>query len=200
MNRFLKHWRLTGRGEAFKAHVVAYADDFVILSRARAGEALAWTKATMAKLGLTLNEAKTSVRDARKERFDFLGYTFGPHHRTKDGRLYSGASPSKKSVQRIKAKIGEMLRPSNVAPWPKTCQKLNRLLLGWSAYFGYGSLARGYRDVDHYVVDHVRAFLARRHKMQNRGARNFSRSDIYGNWECVSLWKHHPNPAPKASP
>ena len=32
MNRFLKHWRLTGRHEAFRAHVVAYADDFVILS------------------------------------------------------------------------------------------------------------------------------------------------------------------------
>jgi RNA-directed DNA polymerase len=45
MNRFLKHWRLTGRGEAFQAHVVAYADDFVILSRGCAAEALAWTKA-----------------------------------------------------------------------------------------------------------------------------------------------------------
>src|SRR6202007_1611773 len=33
MNRFLKHWRLTGRGEAFRAHVVSYADDFVILIR-----------------------------------------------------------------------------------------------------------------------------------------------------------------------
>src|SRR5262249_17224907 len=59
MNRFLKHWRLTGRGEAFRARVVAYADDFVILSRGRAAEALAWTKAVMTKLGLTLNEAKT---------------------------------------------------------------------------------------------------------------------------------------------
>ncbi|MGY4282410.1 group II intron reverse transcriptase/maturase [Bradyrhizobium sp. LM2.7] len=30
MNRFLKHWRTTtGRGEAFCAHVVSYADDFV---------------------------------------------------------------------------------------------------------------------------------------------------------------------------
>ena len=35
MNRFLKHWRLTARGKAFRAHVVAYADDFVILSRGR---------------------------------------------------------------------------------------------------------------------------------------------------------------------
>src|SRR5215510_16458172 len=67
MNRFLKHWRRTGRGEAFRAHVVAYADDFVILSRGHAAEALAWTKAVMTKLGLTLNEAKTSVRNARQE-------------------------------------------------------------------------------------------------------------------------------------
>jgi RNA-directed DNA polymerase len=29
MNRFLKHWRLTGCGEAFRADVVAYADDCV---------------------------------------------------------------------------------------------------------------------------------------------------------------------------
>ena len=31
----------------------------------------------MARLGLTLNEAKTSLKDARQERFDFLGYSFG---------------------------------------------------------------------------------------------------------------------------
>src|SRR5229473_4772674 len=78
MNRFLKHWRLTGRGEAFRADVVSYADDFVILSRGCAAEALAWTKAVMTRLGLTLNEAKTSLRDARQERFTFLGYSFGP--------------------------------------------------------------------------------------------------------------------------
>ena len=79
MNRFLKHWRLTGCGDTFHAHVVSYADDFIILSRGRAGEALAWTKAVMTKLGLTINEAKTSLRNARQERFDFLGYSFGAH-------------------------------------------------------------------------------------------------------------------------
>src|ERR1700687_3504845 len=62
MNRFLKHWRQSGAGEAFRAHVVAYADDFVILSRGRTAEALAWTKAVMTKLGLTLNEIHTSLR------------------------------------------------------------------------------------------------------------------------------------------
>src|ERR1700750_2471024 len=58
MNRFLKYWRRTGCGQAFRAHVIAYGDDFVILSRGRAAEALAWTKAVVTKLGLTLNEAR----------------------------------------------------------------------------------------------------------------------------------------------
>ena len=73
MNRFLKYWRLTGCGEAFRANVIAYADDFVILSRGLAAEALAWTKAVMARLGLTLNEAKTSLRNARQEHLDRHG-------------------------------------------------------------------------------------------------------------------------------
>ena len=85
INRFLKHWRLSGRGEAFRAHVVSYADDFVILSRGCAEEALTWTKAVMTKLGLALNEAKTSVKNAREESFDFLGYTLGPRHFPKAG-------------------------------------------------------------------------------------------------------------------
>ena len=53
------------------------------------------------------------MRDARKERFDFLGYSFGPHHCRKNGQRYLGASPSKKSVQRIKAKVSELLVPGN---------------------------------------------------------------------------------------
>src|SRR5437764_230242 len=43
MNRFLKYWRITGRGEVFHAQVVNYPDDFVILSRGCAAEALNWT-------------------------------------------------------------------------------------------------------------------------------------------------------------
>ena len=62
MNRFLRYWRITGQGTRFRAEVVNYADDLVILSRGHAREALAWTRQVMTRLGLTLNEAKTSVR------------------------------------------------------------------------------------------------------------------------------------------
>jgi RNA-directed DNA polymerase len=57
MNRFLKYWRQSGRNAAYRAH----ADDFVILSRGHAEEAKSWTGQVMNRLGLTLNEAKTSV-------------------------------------------------------------------------------------------------------------------------------------------
>src|ERR1700720_627550 len=66
------------------------------------------------KLGLRNgSETKTSVSDARRERFDFLDYAFGPHHFRKDGHWYLGASPSKKSVRRLKQKVGEILVPGN---------------------------------------------------------------------------------------
>jgi len=145
MNRFLKHWRLTGRDDVFQARIISYADDFVILGRGHATEALAWTRSVMMRLGLTLNEAKTSVKDARQDSFDFLGYTFGPHRFRKDGHWYLGASPSKKSVQRLKAKVGDLLVPGNKGAWPKVCNQLNRLLRGWSAYFDYGTRLQAYR-------------------------------------------------------
>src|ERR1700681_2085368 len=113
MNRFLKHWRLTARGKALRAHVVAYADDFVILSRGYAAEALAWTKAVMERLGLMLNDAKTSLKNARRERFDFLGYSFGPYCFKGNGQWYLSAGVSKKSVQRLKAKVANLLTPGN---------------------------------------------------------------------------------------
>ena len=187
MNRFLKHWRRTGCGEALRAHVVAYADDFVILSRGRAAEALAWTKAVMTRLGLTLNEAKTSLRDARQERFDFLGYTFGPHWFKANGKWYLGASPSKKSVQRLKAEVHELLVPGNNAPWRDVRDTLNRSLRGWSNYFWHGTRLPAFRNVDRYVYERVRDFLARRHKVAGRGSRRFSCEVVYGELGLLCL-------------
>ncbi len=194
MNRFLKHWRLTGREEAFRAYVVVYADDYVILSRGYAQEALAWSRAVMTKLGLKLNEDKTSVKDARKESFDFLGYTFGPHYYRKDGHWYLGASPSKKSVQRLKTKVGNLLMPGNQGAWPVVCDQLNRLLRGWSAYFDYGTRLSAYRAIDNNVYEHVRHFLVRRHKVQGRGTQRFTRDDVFGELGVRRLRRVHIGP------
>jgi RNA-directed DNA polymerase len=187
INRMLKGWRKTKRGEQFQARIINYADDFVILSRNQAVEALEWTRKVVAELGLTLNEAKTSIKQARKERFNFLGYTFGPHYRWKDGREYLGTSPSDKSVARIKAKVGEILTPSNKEPWEEVCQRLNQTLRGWAAYFSYGTLLKSYQSVDFHVEDRVRNFLKRRHKVSARGTVRFSEKMIFGELGVIQL-------------
>jgi RNA-directed DNA polymerase len=198
MNRFLKYWRLTGCGEAFRAHVIAYADDFVILSRRCAAEALAWTKAVMTRIGLTLNEAKTSLKNARQERFDFLGYSFGPHRYKANGKWYLSASPSKKSMQRFKTKVGNLLVPGNNDPWPEVRDTLNRSLLGWSNYFCYGTCRSAFRGVDRYVYERVRDFLARRHKVAGRGTKRFSCDVVYGERGLLRL-ERLPLPAPSCA-
>jgi len=188
MNRFLKYWRHKDCGTAFAAHIVSYADDFVILSRGRATAALDWTRRVMEQLGLSLNEAKTTLRDARRERFDFLGYSFGPHRHRRTGRRYLGASPSKKSVLRLKGKLHEVLRPDNVGAWPEVRDRLNLLLEGWAGYFNYGNLTPAYRAIDGYVCTRVQWFLARRHKLPNRGVGRFPWRKVFGELGVLRLW------------
>src|SRR5579875_2502569 len=198
MHRFLKFWRITERGEAFQARVIHYADDFVILSRGCAAEALDWTRKVITRIGLTLNEAKTSIKQARRERFDFLGYTFGPHRYRKDGPWYLGASPSKKSVQRVKQKVGDLLRPSNMGTWEEVRDRLNQKLRGWAAYFGYGTRYRAYRAVDNHVYQRVRDFLTRRHGVKSRGTRRFSATVVFDELGVLRLRPIHLGPPPSA--
>jgi RNA-directed DNA polymerase len=187
MNRFLKYWRITGRGEVFQAQIVNYADDFVILSRRCATEALNWTRSVMPRIGLTLNEAKTTIKQARRERFDFLGYTFGPHRIRKTGWVFIGESPSKKSVARLRQKVGDVLASSNVSPWPEVRNRLNAVLRGWSSYFSCGDRYQAYRAVDHYVYDSVRHFMRRRHKVSSLGTSRFSDKVVFGKMGVLRL-------------
>ncbi len=156
---------------------MSYADDFVILSRGHAAKAKEWAQATLTRLGLTLNEAKTTLKDAQRERFTFLGYAFGPHCLRRDGSWYQGASPSARSVQRCKQRVSEVLRSGNVSPWPEVRDELNRALRGWTAYFSYGSCALAYRALEHHVWHGVDHFLRRRHKADRGGRPD---TDVFG--------------------
>jgi RNA-directed DNA polymerase len=180
MNRMFKGWKRSGRGERWRARIVNYADDFVILSRGKATEALEWTRGVVGRLGLTLHEKKTSIRNARKERFDFLGYSFGPHYSRRTGREHMGCSPSKKSMNRIRDKVSEHLSPANTAPWEEVRDWLNQKRRGWKEYFGRGNPWKAYRVLDEHVEERVRHFLRRRHKVSSQGTSQFSREKIFG--------------------
>lgn len=180
MHRYLRAWRERGKGDAFCGKLVNYADDFVILTRGHAAEALQWTRWVMSAIGLTLNEDKTRICGARTELFDFLGYSFGPARFRKDGHWYLAAMPSKKAVGRLRTNIRSVLRAGVVAPWSDVRNRLNGILTGWSNYFNVGTRTFAYRAVDNFVQTAVRGFLQRRHKVPGGGTRRFPDNVIFG--------------------
>ena len=97
------------------------------------------------------------------------------------------AKPSKKSVQRVKAGVRAVLHPGNQARWPEVAADLNRRLRGWATYFSYGTRARAFRAIDHYVADAVQHFLRRRHKVPTRGTRRFGPQRVFGELGVLQL-------------
>ncbi|MCK1715457.1 MULTISPECIES: group II intron maturase-specific domain-containing protein [unclassified Bradyrhizobium] len=108
------------------------------------------------------------------------------------------ASPSRKSVQRLKGKIDGLLVSGNKDPWPEVRDQLNRLLRGWSSYFSYGTRLMAYRAVDNHVYDRVRHFLRRRCKVQGRGTRRFPADHVFGPAGVLRLRRVHLGPLPRA--
>ncbi|HXX40365.1 MAG TPA: group II intron reverse transcriptase/maturase [bacterium] len=177
MRRFLLAWRRWE--EQLQAYVCSYADDLVILCRGTAKEALAVMQDLMRRIKLEVNEEKTRIVNARNASFDFLGYTFGPRHYPQNGAWYLGAAPSKARTRRLRKKVHSILRRGNQDPIDEVIADLNRLLIGWSNYFCYGTVSKAYRVVDQYVADRLRWFLTRRHKRTNQGTQQFPDARLY---------------------
>ena len=138
-------------------------------------------------MGLELNERKTSVKHARQEAFDFLGYTFTMLHSYKTGVRYPGATPSKKAQQRLKQDLRGWLHRTNSHPVEEVIATLNLKLRGWANYFRYGSVQHVRNNLDKFVYQRVRGFLRRRHQVQTRANRRFSRRYVFEELGVVSL-------------
>lgn len=185
MRRFLLAWHRWER--QLDAYVCNYADDFVILCRGRAEQALDVARDLVRKLKLSLNEEKTRLVDARVEHFDFLGYTFGPRYSPRNGRCYLGVAPSKARVRRLREAVRSYLTPHNQAAVEEVITHLNRLLAGWARYFSYGAVSKSYRVIDRYVADRLRRFLARRQKLAGAGTWEFPNLRLYREYGLFQL-------------
>jgi RNA-directed DNA polymerase len=187
IHRLLRAWKQLGLESKLRARIINYADDLVIVCHGSAEDALTWLKWIVERIGLSLNEAKTSIRDARRESFDFLGYTFAPMVHRVTGRPYLGVAPSKKRVKRFKQSLRAVLHAGNHAPLDEVMEDVNRKLRGWAQYFSVGTLEPAYRSVDRYTSDLLRTFLVRRHKVPGRGTRRFREQYLYEKLHLVCL-------------
>ena len=194
MHRFVRGWKTLGHEHRLQAHVVNYADDFVICCRGTADEAMAAMRGMMSKLKLTVNEAKTRLCRVPEESFDFLSYTIGQCHSPRTGRAYIGTKPSAKKVARLRDAIRELTdRRWLWTEVEERVARLNRKLLGWSNYFCLGPVSKAYRAVDRHTASRLRQWLRRKHQVQGRGTARFPDAYLYQTLNLLRLTERRRN-------
>jgi group II intron reverse transcriptase/maturase len=174
MRRFVKGWKKGGHERRLEAHIVNYADDFVICCRGTAEEAMSVMRGMMSKLKLTVNETKTRLCRLPEDSFDFLGYTLGRNYDPRTGRSYLGARPSQKKIARLCGAVYEMTgRETTWLDVDEQIGRINRKLRGWANYFCIGTISKAYRHVNEYVHQRVRQWLGAKFKVKGLGRTRF---------------------------
>ena len=187
MRRFILGWKQQGWEKRLGAHIVNYADDFVILCRGSAQEAQERMQKIMKVLKLTVNEKKTKTCQLPEESFDFLGYTIGRCYSTRTGRAYLGTRPAKKRIQRICADVSEQTQRSRQGKQAvDLVAGLNRKLRGWANYFCLGPVSKAYRAVGSHTRQRLRHWLCRKHKKAGTGMRAYPDEYLY---ETLGLFR-----------
>ncbi len=150
-----------------KAHIVRYADDFVILARRQGVQLKDWIEQTLeGRFRLTINREKTKIVQLHQEgsSLDFLGYTFrydkdlkGRSHR------YLNVFPSRKAAAKAQETIRSLTSPARCfMPVTEMIVQINRWSTGWTNYFGYGYPRVAFRATHRFIVKRLTNHLRRR--------------------------------------
>ncbi len=170
MRRFLLGWKGLGYARRFKAGVVHYADDIVILGKESAATMREAVEDVMKRLKLPLNAEKTRCVRVPEESFDFLGYRVGRNYRRDTGRAYIGTRPTPASVQSLCRRVSERTaRRYGLLDPEVVVGRLNRLMTGWANDFHLGQVSPAYAAIDRHATRRLRQWLCRKHKVRAGG-------------------------------
>jgi len=188
MRRFVLGWKVGGHERRLDAHIVNYADDFVICCRpGKAAEAMTVMRQMMEKLKLTVNEKKTRQCSLPMETFTFLGFTFERQVSRRTGRPYIGPAPAKKKVLGICEKIHEQTNRSTL--WRAVEEQvghLNQILMGWANYFRLGQVTGAWTVVQQHACRRLRWWM-RRKRGQRGGVHGYPDMQLYEKYGLVNL-------------
>jgi RNA-directed DNA polymerase len=173
-------WRVKKVEERFKARLIRYADDLVVLCQGGTERVLKGTEIVLKDLGLSLNEEKTRVIDAKKEKFDFLGFTVEAKRNPKTGRRFPLIIPSRDAMAEIKAEIKALTCRKNLRlPNEVIIRKLNEQVRGWVGYFYYGNCSRDLTKLKNFLDERVRIYLRRKQAKKSRGYKDYPYRYLY---------------------
>ena len=136
---------------------------YVGSERAGVGLLARLTQFLAERLKLTVNHAKSAV--ARPWQRKFLGYSMTGHQKPK----LRIAAPS---LQKLTAKVNDLLRGARGRSVGATIQMLNPVLRGWAAYFKLAETKRALEERDGWLRHKLRCILWRQWKRPYARARN----------------------------
>jgi RNA-directed DNA polymerase len=179
LDRIWQRRHLKGK---LQAHLVRYADDFVVMCRKDVEEPLKVVRDVLERLGLSLNETKTHIVDATQSGFNFLGFMIQMSQGVKTGKRYPSVRPADRSLMKIRARLKE-LTGRNLTPIPleDIVGNVNRSLRDWVNYFHYRNSSLVMSKVKTHAEERLRTHLMKRHKIKDRGTglRRFPSRDLY---------------------
>ncbi len=183
-------WEKKGFGaRGHDAHVVRYADDFVILCKERPEFYLDQARQVLDRLGLTLNEKKTRIVNAREDTFDFLGHRFAVQPSKRTGVVSTFYYPSPKAMNSVKKKIREVVRTGQHLNLPQLVKdRVNPILRGWGHYFKTGNSRKHFLSIGNYTTWTLCIMLRKKYKKRTKGWRDHPPSWFY---DYQGLFKLH---------
>ncbi len=188
MRRFVLGWKENGHERRLEAHIVNYADDFVICCKpGRAEEAMSVMRRMMEGLKLTVNERKTRQCSVKEEGFTFLGFTFELQVSWKTGRAYVAPAPAKKKVLAVCDKLHEETRSSTTGrEVGEQVTRLNQILAGWGNYFRLGYVTGAWKAVQQHACRRLRWWLRRKHG-EKGGHQGYPDMQLYEKYGLLNL-------------
>ena len=169
LNELDKIWRERYERQ-FNAHLIRYADDFVILSGRQPQENLKTLRKIIEGLNLKLNEEKTKILNMEKDRLTFLGFSHKKVYDRKRNARYIISFPSAKAMKTIRSRVRELTNSQIPEKVKVIVSRLNPVLRGWANYFIEGNSSRWFCKLRYYVGKKVRRFIQKRRQRGGFGA------------------------------
>ncbi len=148
----------------FKAHVVRYADDFVVTASSKdwlKEQVMPVVARFLAERGLVLSQEKTRIVSI-SEGFDFLGWNV---------RKYSGKliiQPSRKNVKAFLGKVRKMVKDGKAIKQADLIKELNPVITGWANYHRSICAKQTFTDVDNHIWKALWQWARRRHPQKSK--------------------------------
>lgn len=167
-----KGWMKSGMPsrERADAHLVRYADDFVILGGRSMDEAMTKLNEITGGVGLALSKEKTRIVGA-EEGFEFLGFRFVRHYSGRRKKRVTRWFPSGRSRKRVRERIRQLTDKSNLStgtPYD-TAKAVVTTLRGWAEYFKHSMAETAFEEIWGYADASLGRMSRRWHQQRHIG-------------------------------